>query len=170
MPTKNKTEKRKIPPIQIDNAKLIWKNLSGAAKQYNAKGIRNFHVVLEPDLAQVLEADGWNVRWHEAREEGDPAWPSIKVFVRFDNYPPRIVQITSKSKTVLDEETVGVLDWAEITKVDLILSPSQWENNGKKGIKAYLRKMFVTLDESDLEARYSDVGGSDKHVEEDDSD
>lgn len=154
MATKSKKVK-KVPPITIQDAVLRYKNFSGAAKKFNAKGLRNFHVVLEPDLAQVLEKDGWNVKWHDPREEGDDPWASIKVTVRFDNYPPRIVLITQSNKTVLDEETVDILDWAEIVKVDLVLSPSQWEVQGKTGIKAYLSKMFVTLSEDDLEAKYS---------------
>ena len=167
MSTKNKESKKKVPPITFENAVLCYKNFAGAAKKFNAKGLRNFHVVLENDLAQMLERDGWNVRWHDPREEGDPAWASIKVTVRFDNYPPRIVMITGGGKTVLDEESVDILDWAEIKKVDLVLSPSSWEVQGKSGIKAYLSKMFVTLSEDDLESKYSSVSSARRQADDD---
>ena len=157
----------KVPPITVENAKLIYKNFAGAAKKFNAKGLRNFHIVIEPDTAQIIERDGWNVRWHDPREEGDLPWASIKVAVRFDNFPPRIVLISGGNKTVLDEESVGLLDWAEIEKADVVLSPSAWDVNGKKGIKAYLRKLFVTISEDDLEAKYSKVAPADPDADDD---
>jgi hypothetical protein len=155
MATKNKKqETKKIPPVTIENAKLMYRNFSGAAKKFNAKGLRNFHVALDSGVAQMLERDGWNVKWKEPQEEGDVATASIKVAVRFDNFPPRIVMITSNGRTVLDEDSVDILDWAEIESCDLQLSPSYWEVDKKKGIKAYLRKMFVTLTEDDLENKH----------------
>lgn len=166
--TKKQEGKRKIPPITIEGATLRYKNFAGAAKKFNAKGLRNFHVVLDADLAQILERDGWNIKWHDPKEEGDAAWASIKVTVRFDNYPPRIVLITKGGKSVLDEDSVDILDWAEINNVDLVLSPSQWEVQGKSGIKAYLSKMFVTLSEDDLESKYSNVSSARRSADEDD--
>jgi len=157
MTTKTKSQEvRKLPPLTIENAHIMWRNFEGAAKKFNAKGLRNFHVRLETPVAQKLEADGWNVRWHDPKEEGDEAWASIKVAVRFDNYPPRIVLITGKNKkgTLIDEDTVYILDTAEIENVDLKLTASPWSVQGKSGYKAYLSKMFVTLSESDLESKY----------------
>lgn len=169
-PTAKKTAARKVPPVKIEDAKLIYKNFSGAKKRFNLEGYRNFHVVLDVDLARVMEKDGWNIRWHDPREETDEPWASIKVAVRFDNFPPRIVLVNkSGNKTVLDEDGVGLLDWASIKTADLILTPSYWEVNDEKGIKAYLNKMFVILDDDDLEAKYSNVG-PDKDSEEDESD
>jgi len=159
---------KKIPPVTIENAKLIYRNFGGVAKKFNAKGLRNFHVVLDPGVAQMLERDGWNVRWNDPKDDGDVASASIKVSIRFDNYPPRIVIISSKGKTVLDEDSVDILDWAEIQSCDVQLSPYSWEVDKKQGIKAYLRKMFVTLNEEDLESKYSDVALSSKHRKEDD--
>jgi hypothetical protein len=168
MSTTKKDKLPRIPPVTIENAVLRYKNFSGSAKTYNAKGLRNFHVVLPNDLATMLERDGWNVRWHEPNEDrGEEAWASLKIAVRFDNYPPRIVLITKNGKSVLDEESVDLLDSAEIKTVDLQISPSRWENNGKNGIKAYLSKMFVTLSEDDLELKYSDVGTARRHADED---
>ena len=168
MSTKSKEERRKLPPVTIQNAKLIYKNFAGAAKKFNAKGLRNFHIVLDPEAAVILEQDGWNIKWHDPKEDGDNPWPSIKVAVRFDNYPPRIVLITRGGKSVLDEDSVEVLDWAEIVSVDVVLSPSFWEVEKKKGIKAYLKKMFVTLSEDDLESKYSEISSAKLREEDDD--
>jgi len=153
---KKKAFTNKVPPVTIKNATIIWRNFTGQEKQFNPKGARNFHLVLDDETANLLIADGWNVRWHDPREENDPEWATIKVALRFDNYPPRIVLFAPGSKkTVLDEESVDVLDWAEFDRVDVILSPSSWEVNGKSGIKAYLRKMVVSLSADDLESGFA---------------
>lgn len=172
MPTKTKSNKERVQPITIKGATLIYKNFAGLAKRFNAKGIRNFHVVLDSEFAQVLERDGWNIKWHDPREDSDdPAWPSIKVAVRFDNYPPRIMLITKGGKTLLDEESVDILDWAEIVRADIVLTGSRWDVQGKQGIKAYLAKGFITLSDDDLESEYSDVKSSlNSRVSDDDED
>src|SRR5512145_695782 len=149
MPTTN-PNKRRIPPLTIENARIIYRNFSGAAKTYNAAGLRNFHVVLDNDVARTLAADGWNVRWHEPKKEGEDRWASLKVAVRFDNYPPKIVLVSKGVKTPLDPDSVSILDDATLETVDVVISPSQWKNERGEGIKAYLQKMFAVLSPSDI--------------------
>lgn len=168
MATQKKASKRNVPPITIRNAKLIYRNFSGTAKQFNAKGLRNFNVVLDPEDAKMLERDGWNIKWDEPKEEGDSPRARLKVSVRFDNYPPRIWLVTENGKNLLDEESVTLLDDAEIANVDLKLTASTGEMDGKPYVKAYLAKMFVTLDENDLEAKYANASSSSRHVVDDD--
>jgi len=165
---KKDISKKKIPPITIENAKLIYKNFGGVAKQFNAKGLRNFNVLLDIELAKILEQDGWNVRWDDPKEEGDPPRARLKVTVRFDNYPPRIVLITNKGKTILVEESVDILDWAEIERADIVLTPSSWNVQEKQGIKAYLKKAFITLSEDDLESKYSFISSAGHNTDLDD--
>lgn len=162
------TRTKKVGPITIENAVLRYKNFAGAAKKFNAKGLRNFHVVLDDAVASRLEKDGWNIKWHDPRDEEDKAWASLKVTVRFDNYPPRLVLISRGSKTTLDEESVDILDWAEITQADLIINASPWEVSGKSGLKAYLSKGFFTLSDDDLESKYQKVSAKPSDDEDDD--
>lgn len=155
MATKAKSEKpKRLPPLQVRNAKLRFMNFAGVAKKYNAKGLRNFHIVLDNDDAKNLERDGWNVRWHEPKNEGDQTWASIKVAVRFDHFPPRVLMIFKGQKVLLDEETIGMLDSAEIVTADIIVTASPYTVDGKSGYKAYLQKGFFTLSDDDLEAQY----------------
>ena len=146
--------------ITIENARIIFRNFSGEAGKFNPAGRRNFCVLLEQDLGETLEADGWNVRWLQPKDEDEDQKPYLQVAVSFDNIPPKMVLITKKSKTVLTEASVNVLDWAEIQSVDLIIRPYNWEVNGKKGVKAYIKSMYITIVEDEFESKYHDVPDS----------
>lgn len=140
--------------IAIENAQIQWKNFSGKEGTYNPAGQRNFCVILSDDIADRMKEDGWNVKYLNPREEGEAPRPYIQVKVNFKNVPPKVVLVSSRGKSVLDEETVGMLDWADLSNVDLIISPSRWEMNGRTGIAAYLKTMYATVEEDEFEAKY----------------
>jgi hypothetical protein len=140
--------------IVIENAKITFRNFSGAESQYNPKGRMNFAVLLDDDTASMLLNDGWNVRMTKPREDEEEGKPYLPVAVSYANMPPKIVLVTSRGKTVLTEETVHLLDYAEIETVDLTLNPYRWNVGDKSGIKAYLKSMWVTIVEDELEHKY----------------
>lgn len=146
--------------ITIEGARIAFRNFSGKEGKYNPAGKRNFCVLLEEDLAKTLEKDGWNVRWLSPRDEGDDPQGYLQVSVAYGNFPPKIVLVSSKGKTVLGEEEVGILDWAEIDNVDLVIRPYNWEVNSKSGVKAYLKSLWVTIVEDEFEKKYRDVPDS----------
>lgn len=141
--------------FMIEDAKIIFRNFSGKEGQYNREGDRNFAVILPPDIAETMLKDGWNVRVLEAREEGDEDTPYVSVAVNFNNRPPRVVLLTSTTRTQLDENSVEILDWADIRTADLIARGYDWTVNGKTGTKAYLQSLFVTIEEDALEKKYA---------------
>ena len=111
--------------LRIDDARIINRNFEGRANKYNREGDRNFCVVIEdPDLAQRLAADGWNVKIKAPREEGDSPLHFISVKVKFDDDHPRlnpsVYLKTGKKMNKLDEEYISILDSVDILTVDLI--------------------------------------------------
>lgn len=144
--------------VLIEGARVIFRNFGGAEQQFNAKGERNFCVVLNEQLAADMVEDGWNVKTLASREEDEPGQPIIEVKVSFKKRPPRIVMITSKGRTELDEETCELLDQADVKNWDLIFHPYKWGPiNGKSGVKAYLKTIYVTINEDYLELKYADL-------------
>lgn len=141
--------------FMVEDARIIFRNFAGKEGQYNREGDRNFAVVLPDDVAHQMLADGWNVRYLDAREEGDDPTAYISVAVNFSNRPPRVILLTSTTRTQLDENSVAVLDWSDIKTADLIARGYEWSVNGKTGIKAYLQSLFVTIEEDALERKYA---------------
>lgn len=151
---------KKINNIIIENARIGFKNFSGEAGKFNAAGNRNFCVFLEKDMGVTLQEDGWNIRWLKPKDQDEDETPYLQVSVTFNNFPPKVVLISNKSKTTLDEESIKILDWAEIDNVDVIIRPYTWEVNGKSGIKAYVKSMYVTIVQDEFENKYYDVPDS----------
>jgi hypothetical protein len=143
--------------LVIENADIIFKNFSGMVSQFNPEGKRNFCVVLDDELAAKLTTAGYNVRHLAGQTEGDTPKPYMQVAVSYDKKPPSIMLVTKKNKTRLTEEDVKMLDYAEISKVDLIINPYPWSVNGNSGVKAYLASMYVTIEEDQLAEKYAEI-------------
>ncbi len=157
-----------IPDIIIENARIIFRNFSGKPSKYNKDGNRNFCLVIEDsDRAEKLREAGWNVRTLKPRDEEDEPVYYIQVSVSFKQIPPKIFLVTRKAKMPMDEETIGELDFAEIRNVDLTVRPYNWEVNDEKGVKAYLKNMYVTIEEDAFADKYANVADSSDEDDED---
>lgn len=152
--------------LNIENARIGYKNFSGKEGKYNAAGNRTFSVFIDdPDAAQQLISDGWNLKVRNKKdvEVGEEPKYHIPVSVKYgsDYYKPRIFQISSAGKVLLTEDTVGLLDYSIFENVDLSLRPYEWEVNGTSGIKAYVDEMYVTIQEGVFASKYSDIPSND---------
>jgi len=151
--------------VTMENARIVFRNFAGLEGPYNQAGDRNFSVVLDDELADLMESDGWNVKRKPPREEGEDPFNHLQITVGYKGRStPRIVLIGSQThkRTVLDQDTCDLVDWADIQIVDLVIRPYSWSVNGKSGIKAYLKTMFVTINEDPLEVKYAeDSSGQD---------
>lgn len=163
------SEQNKVGNITIQDARLIFKNFQGKGTQYNTEGKRNFGVILDDVTAEQLEKDGWKVRYLRPKED-DPdqySQPWLSVQVKFNPYPPVAVLITSKGKKKLDEETIDQLDWSIIKTCDLIIRPYNYPAMGDRpsGIAAYLKAIYVTIQEDELALKYGDIPDLDEERE-----
>ena len=152
----------RLPVLNIENAQIRFRNFSGKEGRYNPVGDRNFVVFIDSEDAVNLEKDGWNIKYLQPRDEQDIAQAYLPVAVSFRNIPPRIILITNegRNKTMLGEDSVDILDWADIANADIQINPSFWEVGGKSGIKAYLKKAYIVLEEDELDKKYYDVPDS----------
>lgn len=169
--------------VLMEGVRIIFRNFQGEEKRFNKKGERNFGVILPPEQPQLPDqmlADGWPVKYLNPREEDlaeDPdaqpvAWLPVKV--AYDKgRPPKIVMITSRGPTILNENTVANLDVADIQNVDLIVSPYSWTipgDSGRSGISIYVQSMFVTVEEDELEKKYAELLGQAMEADENEDD
>lgn len=143
--------------VLIEGARIIFRNFEGKEGPYNRAGDRNFCVLLDEALATQLDEDGWNVKTLKPREPDDQPQPYIQVTVSFKNRPPRVVLITSRGRTDLGEDELDILDWVDIRTVDLIFHPYTWAVRDASGIKAYLKAIYITIEEDALQLKYADV-------------
>jgi len=145
--------------VLMEGVRIIFRNFAGKEGMYNREGDRNFAVLLDDPVAEAMQRDGWNVKWLKPREDDEEqnAQAYLSVSVNFRGRPPQVVMITSRGRTHLDENSVEVLDWADIRNVDLIVRPYEWAVNGKTGIKAYLKSLYMEIEEDALELKYGDL-------------
>lgn len=139
----------------MENAKIRFRNFAGRPDEYTREGDRSFALVIEDeDLANKLREDGWNVKMRLPKEEGAEPWYYLKVKVNFNGVPPKVVEVTSRNRVALNEDTVGILDTAELKSVDVEVSPYHWEVGGRSGITAYLKTLYATIEEDPFAAKY----------------
>ena len=133
--------------LQIDDARIIYRNFAGRGDKFNREGDRNFAVVIpEEEMAAQLTDLGWNVKIKPAREEGDMPFMFLPVKVKFNGRGPNVYLQTGRNKNRLDEESVGILDDIDIVSVNLDIRPHDWDVNGKSGRTAYLQAIEVIQD------------------------
>ena len=130
--------------LQIEDARIIYRNFGGEASKYNREGDRNFAVIIpNQEICDQLTAEGWNVKIKPPRDEDDTPFMFLPVKVKFNNRGPNIYVQSAGNVKRLTEETVGMLDEIDIQSVDMDLRPYDWEVNGIEGSSAYLQAMNV---------------------------
>ena len=143
--------------LQIDDARIIYRNFAGAGSKYNREGDRNFAVVIpEKEMADALIAEGWNVKIKPPRDEDDDPFMFLPIKVKFNDRGPNAYLQTGARMNRLDEESIACLDDVDIISVDMDVRPYDWEVNGKAGRSAYLQSIKVIQEIDRFAARYAE--------------
>ena len=133
--------------LQIDDARIIFRNFRGEASKCNREGDRNFAVIIPTtEMADALTEAGWNVKVKPPREEGDDPFMYLQVKVKFNERGPAAYLQSGRNTRKLSEDTIGILDRVDIIGVDLDIRPYRYDVNGKTGITAYLQSIKVIQD------------------------
>lgn len=136
--------------INIVNAKIIaYRNFSGRQNKFNPDGYPGFALILPDEFVSELKNAGWNVRELRRDENEGPEY-FLPVYISFTDpgYIAEIYTVTKKSKTLLDEETVSLLDKADIENFDISIKPRIMRAKGTREpvcIRAYVKSMYVTI-------------------------
>lgn len=149
--------------LQIDDARLIFRNFRGIGGPKNREGDRNFCVVIPTEeMAEALTNDknrfgvGWNVKVKEPMNEGDTPRMHLKVKVKFTGRGPNVYLIVGDKRRKLTEEEIGRLDRIDIARVDLDIRPYDDEMMSGPFRAAYLHAMEVVQELDRFEARWQD--------------
>ncbi len=144
--------------LQIDDARIIYRNFAGTASKFNREGDRNFAVVIpDQETADELIEKGWNIKIKPPRDEDDTPLMYLPVKIKFTDRGPTAYLRSGNNIVKLDEESISCIDEIDILGVDLDIRPYDWEVNGKLGRTAYLQSIHVTQDLDRFAARYDDI-------------
>ena len=141
--------------LQIEDARIIYRNFTGIGSKYNRDGDRNFAVIIpNQEIADELIADGWAVKIKPPRDEDDSPFMYLPVKVKFNGRGPAAYVKSGNSVQRLNEETIGMLDEIDIQSVDMDLRGYDWQVNDKKGKSAYLQAINVIQNIDRFGAQY----------------
>lgn len=141
--------------LEIEDARITFRNFSGVGDKFNREGDKNFSLVIpDEETAEELRKDGWNVK--EKEMEDGTVYYRLPVKVKFNNRGPAVYVLSGKNTPLkLTEETISMLDEIDIANIRMDLRPYDWEVNGKNGRTAYLQAMEVTQNIDRFGAQYA---------------
>ena len=141
--------------LQIEDARIIYRNFAGIGSKYNREGDRNFAVIIpNQEIADELIADGWAVKIKPPRDEDESPFMYLPVKVKFNNRGPAAYVKSGNSVQRLNQDTIGMLDEIDIQSVDMDIRGYDWEVNDKTGRSAYLQAINVIQNIDRFGAQY----------------
>lgn len=165
--------------IEIENAQILFRNFAGRertaitngrSKVVNDEGNRNFTIILDPvnshiifndrevtdpDFGQELANLGFNVTVKPGREEGDHVQYRLTVSVGYgkgddSSRGPQLWLISGGHKTLLNPDTVGNLDFADIEKANIVINNGRpyTKQDGSDGLRAWCNEGLFYINRS----------------------
>ena len=143
--------------LEIEDARLVYRNFEGRGDKYNRAGERNFAVIIPNDeIKDELVEAGWNVRIKPPRDGYDEPFMYLPVKVRFNARGPAAYVLSGNNPTKLNEDTIAMLDEIDIASASLDIRPYDWEVNGNTGRTAYLQAINVIQNIDRFGAKYAE--------------
>lgn len=164
MATQNRTESKS--PLQLfEDARIGKKNFKGELTDFGEDKGRTFRIYFteDPDRAHELAALGYNIKGGDPIPETNEFYPTyLEVGVQWGKYPPEVWIVNGTADNEprsINEQMLGSLDSLRFSRADVIVRPYEWKVGPKTGTKAYLKKIYVTIDKEaagldPLTARY----------------
>ena len=117
----------------------VWRDFEGS--------VGSFTIFLPEDLFHALQEEGWYVKDKiDKYSEDDTRRFQLEVSYGYDMYPPRITMYAADgTSTLLNKDSIGLLQTADFERVNLTIRPRNWSKDGNSGVKAYVKEMDVWL-------------------------
>lgn len=143
------------PINRVDDTKFIYqRNFAGdpskSGKFPSTARVANIVIPTATQAQQMLDA-GYDIKStkpREGEEEGFIPQNFLKIEVKYKDkfnqplkYPSKVYLVTEGSEpTLLDEESIAILDTIRVKSVNLTIAPYRKADGG---LKAYVRVMYV---------------------------
>lgn len=138
-----------------------WRNFGGHDDGvYNREGDRNFTISLDKDVAEQMIADGWDIRVREPKSDEYETEYTLKIRIKYRNRDgepmpaslrPVVYFVTDGQRRVVDEEEVGALDQASISKANLVIRQYPWTYGKKTGVSTSLAIGYFYLEMTEFD-------------------
>lgn len=148
--------------LQIDDAKIVYRNFKGEGSKYNREGDRNFSLIIpNREIADKLIEEGWNVKIKPSNNDEEDEFITLPIKVKFNDRGPQVFIVSGESHRKLKEDTVAMLDDIDIASVDLDIRPYDWTiqegtPNEKSGRTAYLQSIKVIQNIDRISAQFAE--------------
>lgn len=154
--------------LQIDDARIVYRNFRGEGSKFNRVGDRNFSLVIpDEEIKDLLVGLGFNVKIKAPREEGEAPFMHLQVKVKYSDDPedvdengnrkgPSAYLTSGNNMVALNDKTIACLDDIEIACVNLDIRSYDWTMpNGTSGRSAYLQSINVIQNIDRFAAAYN---------------
>ena len=147
--------------IKIENAKIMFRDFAGKVDEYNPTGKRSFCVILDEDMAQQFQDDGFNIKVTKPKNADYFPVKYLKVNVSYKVSAPLVRCYFGNKYRDYSENTLMAIDHMNFENVDLVLSVSRGMYLGKPYTTAYLSEFHGVVKESPYASKYSGYSSMD---------
>jgi hypothetical protein len=163
--------------LQIDDARITFKNFAGRETDYNEKGNRNFCLIIgggvlekgrevlhltAQEMAEALMnetnkyGDGWNIKIKPPFEDGGEPFAYLQVKVSSNRMPAVYVESAGRTRRLTEMDELDMLDRIAIRNVNLDIRPYDDVMRGRSFRSAYLDCLEVFQEIDRFTARYAE--------------